>query len=129
VNMIVFKHNSCWTDSAQGRRLITDATEAWQLKEQAMFTVHCDTCDTTRLLGPRRIIGMDNTDQGIVVHFRCFCGAEATVLTGRAAHRPVPAPSVDEPAPVDAPAPAPVPATVPAYDERVLAPCGASTAA
>ena len=84
-----------------------------------MFTVHCDTCDTTRLLGPRRITGMDNTDQGIFVHFRCFCGAEATILTGRAAHEPV-AESVDEPVPVDADVPA---------GERVLATCGAHVAA
>jgi len=83
-----------------------------------MFTVHCDTCDTTRLLGPRRITGMDNTDQGIVVHFRCFCGADATVLTGRAAHQPV-AETVDEPLPV---------AAVPAA-ERMLATCGAHVAA
>jgi len=91
-----------------------------------MFTVHCDICDTTRLLGPRRITGMDNTDQGIVVHFRCFCGGEATVLTGRAAHQPVAAepPPVVESTPVEAPGPAGMPA-----DEGVLATCGAHAAA
>jgi hypothetical protein len=88
-----------------------------------MFTVHCESCDTTRLLGPRRITGIDNTDQGILVHFRCFCGGEATVLTGRAATAPVAAEKVDEPAPADAPT------TIPAYGDRVLVACGASTAA
>jgi hypothetical protein len=86
-----------------------------------MFTVHCDSCDTSRLLGPRRIIGMDNTDHGILVHFRCFCGAVATVVTGRAAASPASAETVDEPAPAGAPAPA--------HDHRVLATCGASAAA
>jgi hypothetical protein len=90
-----------------------------------MFTVHCDSCDTTRLLGPRRLIGTHNTDQGIFVLFRCFCGGVATVLTGRATTAPVAAEPVDEPAPGDAPAPA----SVPADDHRVLAGCGAPAAA
>jgi hypothetical protein len=90
-----------------------------------MFNVHCDICDTTRLFGPRRIIGMDNTDQGIVVHFRCFCGGEATVRTGRAATSTVAAETVDEPAPVDASAST----SVPMDGERVLATCGADAAA
>ncbi len=88
-----------------------------------MFTVHCETCNTTRLLGPRRITGMDNTDQGIFVHFRCHCGAEATILTGRTAHQPAAetvAEPVDEPVPVAADMPA---------GERVLATCGAHAAA
>ena len=50
-----------------------------------MFTVSCNTCGTTRLFGARRIVGIDNTDHGIVVRVRCFCGAEATTVTGRCA--------------------------------------------
>lgn len=48
-----------------------------------MFLVSCDTCATTNLFGVRRLLGMENTEHGIVVRVRCFCGAEAVTVTGR----------------------------------------------
>ena len=56
-----------------------------------MFTVHCDICDNTYLLGNRRITAIDNTGAGIVVHFDCPRGHDVTVLTGRAAEAAEPA--------------------------------------
>jgi hypothetical protein len=35
------------------------------------------------LLGERRIISVRNDDTGIHVHFRCWCGEEGEVRTGR----------------------------------------------
>lgn len=50
-----------------------------------MFTIPCATCGATHLYGPRRITRLANTDDGIEVAVRCFCGAEATTRTGRGA--------------------------------------------
>ena len=90
-----------------------------------MFNVHCTTCDTTHLYGPRRIAGMTNTDEGIVVSFRCFCGGTASILTGRAAGAPVAA------APVDQAENRTVAMTVPATDapvQRELVGCSSNVA-
>jgi hypothetical protein len=90
-----------------------------------MFSVHCETCDTTHLYGPRRITAMANTDAGIVLTFRCFCGGEATLVTGRAATSPAPA---GKPAPVPVET-SPAPATAGADDRRELVGCGSNAAA
>jgi hypothetical protein len=52
-----------------------------------MFTVHCDCVDGEMLLSESRITGVANTDDGIIVAFRCWCGRDGTFLTGRRAHR------------------------------------------
>ena len=50
-----------------------------------MFTIHCPQEDTTILLGHRQIRGLENTDEGIVIHWRCYCGATGQLSpTGRA---------------------------------------------
>ena len=48
-----------------------------------MFDHHCTACDRRQLIFPSQITGIDNTDHGIVVSFRCWCGAEQTLVTGR----------------------------------------------
>lgn len=50
-----------------------------------MFTVHCDCVDGEMLLSESRITGIANTDDGIIVAFRCWCGRDGTFLTGRRA--------------------------------------------
>ena len=47
-----------------------------------MFDPHCTGCDEKVLLGTRRLEGMQNTEHGIVLVFRCHCGAPAMLLTG-----------------------------------------------
>jgi hypothetical protein len=49
-----------------------------------MFDHHCTTCDQRQLIFPSRVTGIANTDRGIVVAFTCWCGAEQTLVTGRA---------------------------------------------
>jgi hypothetical protein len=52
-----------------------------------MFDHHCSACDQRQLIFPSQVSGLVNTDHGIAVVFECWCGAEQTVLTGRAANR------------------------------------------
>lgn len=59
-----------------------------------MFTVHCPSHGGRVLLGPRSITGFTNTDNGIVVDWRCSCGATGTQRYG--AHRHA-APSITNP--------------------------------
>jgi hypothetical protein len=47
-----------------------------------MFDRHCSACDRTQLIFPSQISGLTNTDQGILVSYTCWCGAEQTWLTG-----------------------------------------------
>ena len=55
-----------------------------------MFDHNCTECGKRQLIFPSQIASMDNTDHGIVVAFRCWCGADQTMLTGRkAAERPL----------------------------------------
>jgi hypothetical protein len=39
-----------------------------------MFTVHCPRHGTAVLLGPDRIVRILNTDDGIELHWHCWCG-------------------------------------------------------
>ena len=48
-----------------------------------MFDASCDRCGAVVLLGPRRIVSLENTDDGIVLSFRCYCGAVGTEVVGR----------------------------------------------
>ena len=48
-----------------------------------MFDHHCTACDRRQLIFPSQVTGLDNTDHGIVVSFRCWCGSEQILVTGR----------------------------------------------
>lgn len=50
-----------------------------------MFDHDCTACAKRQLIFPSQISGLANTHHGIVVTFTCWCGAEQTMLTGRAA--------------------------------------------
>jgi hypothetical protein len=52
-----------------------------------MFDHHCTACATRQLIFPSQVTSMTNTDHGIVVAFTCWCGADQTLTTGRAAAR------------------------------------------
>jgi hypothetical protein len=54
-----------------------------------VFAHHCTDCDRRQLVFPSQVDTIDNTDQGIVVRFHCWCGAEQTTVTGRRAGRPL----------------------------------------
>jgi hypothetical protein len=51
-----------------------------------MFDAHCAACGNRILVSYGRLIGLDNGPEGITVHFRCYCGAEGSFLTGWASH-------------------------------------------
>lgn len=48
-----------------------------------MYTVHCPEHRADVLLGYSNLIGLENTAEGIVVHWRCYCGTRGHSLTGR----------------------------------------------
>ncbi len=50
-----------------------------------MFTHTCTACESRKLIFPSQISGIDNTAEGIVVSFTCWCGATQSALTGRRA--------------------------------------------
>ncbi|MGA8256159.1 MAG: hypothetical protein WB767_06240 [Nocardioides sp.] len=50
-----------------------------------MFTHTCSACESRKLIFPSQISGIDNTAEGIVVNFTCWCGAAQTTVTGRRA--------------------------------------------
>ncbi len=52
-----------------------------------MFDHHCTACDTRQLIFPSQVTSLSNTEHGIDVAFTCWCGAEQTMTTGRAAER------------------------------------------
>lgn len=54
-----------------------------------MFDHHCTSCDKRQLIFPSQITAMTNTDNGIVVAFACWCGADQTMTTGRRAAKSV----------------------------------------
>ena len=56
-----------------------------------MFDHLCTSCDKRQLIFPSQVSSLTNTDRGIVVAFTCWCGADQTMVTGRAATK---APSV-----------------------------------
>ncbi|MEJ7794249.1 MAG: hypothetical protein WKF50_01755 [Nocardioides sp.] len=50
-----------------------------------MFAHHCTACDRRQLIFPGQVSGLVNTDRGIVVSFRCWCGSEQSLVTGAGA--------------------------------------------
>jgi hypothetical protein len=55
-------------------------------EETTMFSAHCPEHGAEVLLGYGNLIGVENTDKGVVVHWRCFCGTRGHTLTGRRRH-------------------------------------------
>jgi hypothetical protein len=57
-----------------------------------MFEVHCPRHQTRVLLANSAIRRITNTDAGLVVRWRCWCGHEGTLHTGRRARfeQPIP---------------------------------------
>jgi len=49
-----------------------------------MFDAYCHRHGARELLGDRRISANRNEANGIHVRFRCWCGEEGEVVTGRA---------------------------------------------
>ncbi len=54
-----------------------------------MFVHSCTSCRQRKLVFPSQVTSLVNTESGIVVGYSCWCGADQTWVTGRAA---VPAP-------------------------------------
>ena len=48
-----------------------------------MFQIHCPRHQSRVLLGSRAVEALVNTPDGVVVHWRCHCGATGTLATGR----------------------------------------------
>lgn len=53
-----------------------------------MFTIHCPVEGAEVLRGPRSILSMHNTSQGVVTYLRCVCGATAVMVSGQYATEP-----------------------------------------
>jgi hypothetical protein len=49
-----------------------------------MFDHNCTACAKRQLIFPSQITDMVTTGAGIAVRFTCWCGAEQTMLTGKA---------------------------------------------
>lgn len=52
-----------------------------------MFDDYCPDEKARVLIFPGQIIGVDNVDAGIDVHYRCWCGRHGVWHTGRARTR------------------------------------------
>jgi len=50
-----------------------------------MFVHHCTACAKRQLIFPSQVTSMTNSAHGIVVRFTCWCGAEQTMVSGKAA--------------------------------------------
>ncbi len=57
-----------------------------------MFDAHCDGCKTRVLIGPRRIMRLENRDDGIRLTFRCYCGTVGVEMLGRTSQSEAPPP-------------------------------------
>lgn len=47
-----------------------------------MFLAHCDRLDREVIIWASSLDGIENTENGIVVRYRCACGRPAEMLTG-----------------------------------------------
>lgn len=50
-----------------------------------MFAHDCSSCGKRQLIFVSQVTSLVNTDHGIELAFRCWCGAEQRLLTGKAA--------------------------------------------
>jgi hypothetical protein len=48
-----------------------------------MFDAYCPHHGSRVLLGPRAIEALVNTPNGVVLHWRCYCGTRGTMILGR----------------------------------------------
>lgn len=55
-----------------------------------MFAHVCTACGKRQLIFVSQVTSLVNTDHGIEVAFTCWCGAEQSWLTGKAAAQPRP---------------------------------------
>ena len=62
-----------------------------------MFVIVCPVTDRRSLLSTSRITGISNQDGGIALSYRCECGHDAVLLTGRGVRESIlhPAPGAD----------------------------------
>lgn len=49
-----------------------------------MFAHDCSSCGKRQLVFVSQVTSLVNTDHGIELRFRCWCGAEQLVVTGKA---------------------------------------------
>jgi hypothetical protein len=54
-----------------------------------VFAHHCTVCERRQLVFPGQVDRIDNTDHGMVLGFRCWCGAEQTAVYGGTGRRPL----------------------------------------
>lgn len=47
-----------------------------------MFRVHCDELKREVLVHVSDVKGITNRDEGMLVEYRCWCGADGMLLTG-----------------------------------------------
>lgn len=55
-----------------------------------MFSVYCKHCGSVLLLGPANIVAVQNTSDGIVVHFQCHAGHQGVWLASTDPDSPAP---------------------------------------
>jgi RNase P subunit RPR2 len=55
-----------------------------------MFDHFCTACRRRRLIFPSQVAAIVNDERGVHVRITCWCGADQTIETGRAADRPRP---------------------------------------
>ena len=53
-----------------------------------MFDHFCTACRQRQLIFPTQVTSIANDERGVHVRFTCWCGAEQTLDTGRAANLP-----------------------------------------
>ena len=46
-----------------------------------MFTRRCTACEKRQLVSPSQLRGLEATDRGVLVSYRCMCGAEQRLET------------------------------------------------
>jgi hypothetical protein len=49
-----------------------------------MFAIDCTSCERRQLIFAGQVTGLVNDEQGIVVFYRCWCGAEGALRSGAA---------------------------------------------
>ena len=55
-----------------------------------MFAHDCSSCGKRQLVFVSQVTSLVNTDHGIHVGFTCWCGAEQSLLTGKAVSEAAP---------------------------------------
>src|SRR6266536_2583646 len=68
-------------------------------RRQTMFSAYCKQCGSVLLLGPANIVAIQNSSEGIVVHFQCHAGHRGVWLASARSDRPALHPRSEEHAP------------------------------